>query len=158
MQVFIMEHILEESNLFYEKALYGLDEESSFQAMGWCQLDVHEYFWMILNLKHFLKKHHRQINTDLWRPCPLSSLSSCLEYCSHYYLQESPKSDIVGLSWLEIGVFDVLVILGILAVLVSALDVFGIGMVYLLHFLFGIYLYNILIVTKQWSLFIQTLN
>ena len=155
MQVFIMEHILEESNLFYEKALYGLDEESSFQAMGWCQLDAHECFWMILILKQFLKKHHRQINTDLWRPCPLSSLSSCLEYCSHYCLQESPKSDIVGLSWLEIGV---LVILGILGVLVSALDVFGIVMVYLLHFLFGIFLYNIFIVTKQCSLFIQTLN
>ena len=72
--------------------------------MGWCQLDVHEYFWMILNQKHFLKKHHRQWNTDLWRPFLLSSLSSWLEYYLHYYLQESLKSDIVGLSWLEIGV------------------------------------------------------
>ena len=93
--------------------------------MCWCQLDAHECFWMISILKQFLKKHHRQINTDLWRPCPLSSLSSCLEYCSHYYLQESPKSDIVGLSWLEIGVLGVLV--GILGVMVCALDVFDIG-------------------------------
>ena len=44
MQVYIMEQDLEESNLFYHKALNGLDEESSFQAMSWCQLDVHEYF------------------------------------------------------------------------------------------------------------------
>ena len=55
MQVFIMEQNLEESNLFYDKALYGLDEESSFQAMGWCQLDI----WTLLNdfkSKTFLEK------------------------------------------------------------------------------------------------------